>query len=270
MLSRTVGPHSILLVLCGQALFSVVESAPVQQMYSAVFQNAGGKLDEAKISEHVKFMHSIVDQDDSLTQEMKDRVEYAYGLLEDRNTAHCNVEYLDSVQRRFEQIQKPIEGNFKTLFGLVHRNLVKVCSAQHMGIAATLNKKFSENHDSDLYYLRKYYAEWQMRTIDNELLLKTIMDQLDKDRNDHLSEIKDAWDKSACMKVNSIMKQPKMKSFYDFAYLNSYFSVETAKNCPEEVRDWAINVPMCEALDKWMQETFKAARKHPLRWFELW
>lgn len=66
------------------------------------------------------------------------------------------------------------------------------------------------------------------------------------------------------------MKEPKMKPFYDFAFLNSYFSVEAAFDCPEEVRDWAINVPTCEKLDKWMQRQIAVARKHPLRLLERW
>lgn len=260
---RSIAVRSILLVLCAQALFTVAESTTVLEMYSAVFENTGQSLDESAVYRHVMSLHGT-----SLAKEMKDRVEYIYGLLTDNNIGHCNVEYLDGVRRQFELIRKPIDGNLKTLFGLVHQNLVKVCSAQHMNIAANLNKKFNTYQSYDLLNLRKYYFQWQQSKMTDDELLQKIMEMIEADRDDKIADIRAAWNKSACVKVNSIMKQPKMKSFYDFAFLNSYFAVEAAYNCPEAIRDWALNVPMCEALDKWMQKTITKAGRHPSRWFE--
>lgn len=265
-MSRRCVVQSILLALCSQIWFTAAESAPAQ-MYSVVFANSG-KLSEAEVSKNFKLMASNLNEDKSLTKEMKDRIEYVQGLLTDTDTAHCNIKYIDQVRKQFELINKPVAGNLKTLFGLVHRNLVQVCSAQYMDIAEKFTR-ISDSHKTDLQYLRSHYAAFQKHQISDEELMNEIMHQFGMLYGDRPSaqDVMNEWKKGACANVNKIVAKPDMRPFYDFALLNSYLSVDSAEQAPKAVSEWAINVVMCEDLDKWMQKVPAEASKSR---FKFW
>lgn len=229
----------ILLIVSCQFLFvAAPDSIDVRyatidwkEAYAEVFESET-ELSVAQVYERITYLLEdleIIKEVPSITEEMKDRVNYWNGVLTDTNHEHCTVEYLNSIRRQLESIRNPLTKNMQKLFILVQDNLVDICSKLQAHIIRNFSFRMGLTTKLDLVKIILFYESYNKGDITRKQLGERMfeMHHLDPKKSDLRYKIVNAWEHGPCGILRRALKEfqnglPQWQSFREFTQLHNY------------------------------------------------
>lgn len=247
-----------------QPAMSVTTADEWRNCYDEIFAQTGRNLTDLSIMKHMTFMHETsqkVATDSSISEDMRDNVQFWHDALTDTNKAHCNAGYIDGLRDRFEHIRDQPTPNLVALFVLVHSNLIEFCSDSHSELKNALNSKFDHPDKTGMGMMQNSYIRYIRGQISKKELGKELFEKLDVLTTCNNDKIYKAWQNGPCGKLNTYMKQIDAPAFYEFVNLVNYelFATEPAKNSAVH---WAKVVYACDRMGSMLSDL---ARDNNLR-----
>lgn len=236
-----------------------------RRTYVVIFGRFHTHLAATRVLNHLTSLHSkinLLGEQDSVTGKMIDDVEYCFQAVRDTNAEHCNVEHMKNVRRRLKSIRYPLGDNLKTLFSLIHRNLVELCGALQMNVIEELDKALSDEVKCFLRVSMMMYKEDIENGRLNPSFRLRLFREIGVQEYDTEEDIMAAWARSPCRKLTSTLHRLNLQSFIEFVKLNYFNGVLAAEMCQPELGSYANIVHTCDRLELIVPQMARQATHH--------
>lgn len=234
--------------------------------YHTVFGRFYAYLSETRMLNKMTFMYHKIDElgkQAVVNEKMIDNVKYCFEALRDTNVEHCNVDHLKTVRRRLKSIRYPLNDNLKTLFTLIHRNLVEMCGAAQRDVPTALDAALNRETKWFLNVSMMVYQEDIENGVPSPCLKLQLFREIGASDHDTEENIMAAWARGPCRKLISTLYRLNMQSFIDFVRLSHSYSSNSADLSEKNLKSYANMVHTCEKLDLMMPQMARQAELDP-------
>lgn len=204
----------------------------------------------------------------SITDEMKARVEQWYDFVSNTDTENCNIAYLRSRHKQLVESSTKL-ANLLNLFRLGQLNLFDTCRKQLGEINVKFNRELVPPMRSKLLGMRRAYELWRSGRSTEEQLADSVLKNIDAELIANKSEIMNYWRRGPCIKVANVAAGFDMNKFQALVEIADFNGLSFKKTpdkerlpgveteTPNELSNWAETIEICDRLSEMVPKLVK-------------